>query len=113
MPQLIRRVGVTLSVFVILCLASSSTREARPARILPASRPIAIRPDYLRHLALTATVNGHPVRVVALYANAPDYRPTGSPARDGFEGIASVDDAARAAVAYLREYEAMGAPRAR
>lgn len=108
MPQLIRRVGVTLSAFVILCLASGCNREAESALILPASRPIAIRPDYLRHLALTATVKGHPVRVVALYANAPDYRPTGSPARDGFEGIASVDDAARAAVAYLRRYEATG-----
>ena len=38
----------------------------------------------------------------------PDYRPTGSPARDGSEGIASVDDAARAAVAYLRAYELAG-----
>ena len=48
------------------------------------------------------------MRVVSLYANAPDYRPTGSPERDGFEGIASLDDAARAAVVYLREYEATG-----
>jgi multiple sugar transport system substrate-binding protein len=48
------------------------------------------------------------VRVVSLYAEAPDYRPTGSPKRDGFEGIASLDDAARAAVVYLREYEATG-----
>ena len=67
----------------------------------------------MRHLALTATVKGHPVRVIALYANAPDYLPTGSPARDGFEGIASVDDAARATVAYLRRYEATGDTSAR
>lgn len=53
------------------------------------------------------------MRVVSLYAEAPDYRPTGSPARDGFEGIASLDDAARAAVVYLREYEATGDVRAR
>jgi len=53
------------------------------------------------------------VRVVSLYAEAPDYRPTGSPARDGFEGIASLDDAARAAVVYLREYEATGDIRVR
>ncbi|MDB4899159.1 MAG: hypothetical protein JWN53_967, partial [Gemmatimonadetes bacterium] len=50
---------------------------------------------------------------VALYAEAPDYRPIGSPARDGFEGIASVDDAARAAVVFLRAYESSGDPRAR
>ncbi|HMG13096.1 MAG TPA: hypothetical protein VK571_07975, partial [Gemmatimonadaceae bacterium] len=53
-------------------------------------------------------MRGRPVRVVSLYAEAPDYRPTGSPARDGFEGVASLDDAARAAVVYLREYEATG-----
>jgi multiple sugar transport system substrate-binding protein len=70
--------------------------------------PLAIRLDHLRHLGLSAVVNGRPVRVVSLYAEAPEYRPTGSPARDGFEGIASLDDAARAAVVYLREYEATG-----
>jgi multiple sugar transport system substrate-binding protein len=52
------------------------------------------------------------VRVVSLYAEAPDYVPTGSPARDGYEGIASLDDAARAAVAYLRAYEQTGDLRA-
>lgn len=46
------------------------------------------------------------------YAEAPDDRPTGSPARDGYEGIASLDDAARAAVVYLRAYEATGDARA-
>lgn len=113
MPQLTRRVCVALSASVIVCLATGCNREAESAPISPASRPIAIRPDYMRHLALTATVKGHPVRVIALYANAPDYLPTGSPARDGFEGIASVDDAARATVAYLRRYEATGDTSAR
>jgi multiple sugar transport system substrate-binding protein len=51
--------------------------------------------------------------VIALYATAPDYRPTGSPARDGSEGIASVDDAARAAVVFLRSYEVGGEARDR
>lgn len=52
------------------------------------------------------------MRVVSLYAEAPDYRPTGSPERDGYEGIASLDDAARAAVAYLRAFEQTGDVRA-
>lgn len=96
--------GVALTlVFAINATSCNRTAESAPAS--PASRPIAVIPDYLRHLALDATVKGHPVRVVSLYANAPDYKPTGSPARDGYEGIASVDDAARAAVAYLRYYE--------
>jgi multiple sugar transport system substrate-binding protein len=71
-------------------------------------RPLHISLDHLRHLGLDLVVNGRKVRAVALYAEAPDYRPTGSPARDGYEGIASVDDAARAAVVYLRAYEATG-----
>lgn len=74
--------------------------------------PLAVNLDYLRHLGLDANVGGQPVRVVSLYAEAPDYRPTGSPERDGYEGIASLDDAARAAVAYLRAYEQTGDVRA-
>ena len=70
--------------------------------------PLAISMEHLRHLGMNATVRGQPVRVVSLYAEAPDYRLVGSPARDGFEGIASVDDAARAAVTYLRDYEVTG-----
>src|SRR5258708_15895239 len=67
-----------------------------------------MRLEPLQHLGLDAVVRGRKVRVVSLYAEAPDYRPTGSPKRDGFEGIASLDDAARAAVVYLRQYEATG-----
>ena len=75
--------------------------------------PLVVNLDYLRHLGLDAVVAGRPVRVVSLYAEAPDYRPAGSPARDGYEGMASLDDAARAAVAYLRAYEQTGDARAR
>ena len=75
--------------------------------------PLVVNLDYLRHLGLDAVVAGRPVRVVSLYAEAPDYRPIGSPARDGYEGMASLDDAARAAVAYLRAYEQTGDARAR
>ncbi|MEP6992676.1 MAG: hypothetical protein ABJA80_17205, partial [bacterium] len=70
--------------------------------------PVTLNFAHLRHLTRDLTVAGHSVRVVALYANAPSYVPTGSPRRDGFEGIASVDDAARAAVLYLRDYETTG-----
>jgi len=113
MPRSIGRGSRILAALVFAWLSTSCNREAESALVLPASRPIAIRPDYLHHLALGATVKGQPVRVVALYANAPDYQPTGSPARDGYEGIASVDDAARASVAYLRHYETTGDTTAR
>lgn len=78
-----------------------------------ASPPIAIRYDHLRRLTLDLSVRGRPVRAVALYAEAPSYQPTGSPARDGFEGLACVDDAARAALVHLREFELSRDPRAR
>lgn len=100
------------SLFLILL----STACGRGTEIPAAPRgpaPTAVRLDHLEHLGLDAVVRGQPVRVVSLYAEEPDYRPTGSPARDGFEGIASLDDAARAAVVYLREYEANGDTSAR
>ena len=88
-------------------------RQSESIAAPPDRAPLNVRLDYLQHLGLDATVKTQPVRVVSLYAEAPDYRPTGSPERDGFEGIASVDDAARAAVAYLRSYETSGDKRAR
>jgi multiple sugar transport system substrate-binding protein len=95
-----------LLTFIVGATTSACGRNV-PA-VPPGSAPLSIKLDYLRHLGLNAVVAGHPVRVVALYAEAPDYRPKGSPARDGYEGIASVDDAARAAVVYLRAYEQTG-----
>jgi len=101
------------AVFVVAYLLAGCGRQPETLASPPGPAPLAIRLDYLQHLGLDAVVKGRPVRVVALYAEAPDYRPTGSPARDGYEGIASLDDAARATVVYLRAYEATGDARAR
>ncbi|HMH26769.1 MAG TPA: hypothetical protein VK542_09335, partial [Gemmatimonadaceae bacterium] len=92
-----------LASFSVAC-GRNSESEAAPR----GQAPTRISLDHLQHLGLNAVVRGRKVRVVSLYAEAPDYQPTGSPKRDGFEGIASLDDAARAAVVYLREYEATG-----
>src|SRR5687767_5477911 len=97
-----------LVVVAVLCACRQP-----PAPPPSTSPPIAIRYDHLRRLTLDLTVRGRPVRAVALYAEAPAYRPTGSPARDGFEGLACVDDAARAALVHLREFERSRDPRAR
>ena len=86
---------------------------APPAPTSTAPPPLVLNFDHLQHLTLKATVNAKPVLAIALYANAPDYRLTGSPQRDGSEGIASIDDAARAAVLYLRAFEETGDVRAR
>ena len=95
-----------LVTLIVLCVACGRTTET--VTVPKSESPLAIRFDHLQHLGVNAVVKGKPVRVVSLYAEAPDYHLTGSPARDGFEGIASLDDAARAAVAYLRQYEATG-----
>ncbi len=84
-----------------------------PVAVPSGAKPIELRLDHLRHLGIDVTVAGRPARAVALYAEAPDYRPIGSPARDGFEGLAAVDDAARAAVVYLRHFEQTADPRSK
>src|SRR5438067_3613156 len=91
--------------FCLLAVSSGGCRRALVPPSAARQAPLHISLDHLRHLRLSLTVRGRPVRAVALYAPAPDYKPTGSPERDGREGIASVDDAARAAVVYLRNYE--------
>jgi len=106
-----RRGLILLGVIVLACVPAGCGRRADLTAAPRGPAPLAINLDHLRHLGLNAMVRGKPVRVVSLYAEAPDYRPVGSPARDGFEGIASVDDAARAAVVYLRDYEVTGDPR--
>lgn len=84
-----------------------------PVTVPAGAKPIELRLDHLRHLGIDVTVAGRPARAVALYAEAPDYRPIGSPARDGFEGLAAVDDAARAAVVYLRHFGQTADPRSK
>ena len=100
-------------MLAIAALGVGCGRRAASAPEPPAVAPLRLSLEHLRRLGLDAVVDGRPVRVVALYAEAPDYLPTASPARDGSEGIASVDDAARAAVVYLRAYDMTGDARAR
>lgn len=60
--------------------------------------------SHLQHLTETISMSGENVDIVHVYANYPDYR--WLEASDaGTEGVACVDDAARAAIVYLRHYE--------
>jgi multiple sugar transport system substrate-binding protein len=108
-----RRRPIMLTLIALTGLVAACRRETEAVAAPRGPSPLAIRLDHLRHLGISVAVKGKPVRVVSLYAEAPDYRLVGSPARDGFEGIASVDDAARAAVVYLRDYEVSGDVRSR
>ncbi|HLP18362.1 MAG TPA: hypothetical protein VK470_19030, partial [Bacteroidota bacterium] len=60
--------------------------------------------SHLNHLTERISLGGETVSIVHAHANHPKYEwsDAGEP---GSEGIASVDDAARAAVVYLRHYE--------
>jgi hypothetical protein len=62
---------------------------------------------HLRHLTETIQFRGETVDIVHVYANYPDYEWSGA-AESGPEGIACVDDAARAAVLYLRHFDLTG-----
>src|SRR5256886_14246776 len=91
--------------FCLLAISSGGCRRGLVPPSAARQAPLHISLDHLRHLMVSLTVRGRPVRAVALYAQAPDYTPTGSPSRDGCEGLASVDDAARAGVVFLRAFE--------
>lgn len=102
-----RHSALRLIIAAAIAVAAGCGRELEPLP-KPAFAPLQLSLQHLRHLGLDVVVNQKPVRVVALYAEAPDYKPVGSPARDGYEGIAAVDDAARGAIVYLRSYEVTG-----
>jgi multiple sugar transport system substrate-binding protein len=101
----VRSAVVPAALTALGVLLPGCRQAAPPVEVPSGARPIELRLDHLRHLGFDVTVEGSPVRAVALYAEAPDYHPIGSPARDGFEGLAALDDAARAAIVYLRHFE--------
>jgi hypothetical protein len=68
------------------------------------AQPSDVNFDHLRYLTESIVLGGETVDIVHVYANYPDYRWLES-ADAGTEGVACVDDAARAAVVYLRHFE--------
>lgn len=59
---------------------------------------------HLDYLGEMVNYNGEKIRMIHIYAEAPDYKWVG----DVNEGVACVDDVARAAVVYLRHFELTG-----
>jgi hypothetical protein len=74
---------------------------------LACAQPSLVNFSHLRHLTETILLGGDSVDIVHVYANYPDYG-WREAADAGTEGVACVDDAARAAVLYLRHYELSG-----
>ena len=66
--------------------------------------PPIVNFGHLDHLTEKISFQGDSVNIVHIYSNYPDYAWVGA-AESGPEGIACVDDAARAAVVSLRHYE--------
>jgi hypothetical protein len=67
----------------------------------------AINFAHLNHLTERVVLGGDTVSIVHIYANYPNYHWVAAE-ESGPEGIACVDDAARAAVLFLRSYELQG-----
>ncbi|MCB2211663.1 hypothetical protein KQI52_06075 [bacterium] len=94
----------TVLILLILAAAGSLTLLGGCGTEPAPADPLAINFAHLEHLTESVTVNGRDCDIVHIYANAPSYDWTG----DDDEGNACVDDVARAARLYLREYEATG-----
>lgn len=67
-------------------------------------QPSLVNFQHLQHLTERIELSGDSVDIVHIYANFPSYEWVDAK-ESGPEGIACVDDAARAAVVYLRHYE--------
>ncbi|MDQ7040501.1 MAG: hypothetical protein Q9M35_06135 [Rhodothermus sp.] len=91
-----------LSITGFLGLALVGCQVGAPDRSGLDELPINL--DHLEYLSEDVVQGDSVLRIVHLYAEAPDYRWVDDPD----EGTACVDDAARAAVLYLRLYELTG-----
>jgi hypothetical protein len=74
-----RRAANIMTIFLVAHLFAGCGPQPETPALPPGPAPLAIRLDYLQSLGLDAVVRGRPVRVVALYAEAPFIltRPTG------------------------------------
>ncbi len=88
-------IPLALSMVLLAGCAQPDTKEEFPS---------LINFSHLDHLSERIAFRGDSVTIVHIYSNFPDYGWVGA-AESGPEGIACVDDAARAAVVSLRHYE--------
>lgn len=105
-PLGLRAAGLRLSVLFLLCIlaiapACDSSGSNDDEDTLP---PLMLNLAHLDHLLEIVEVGGVTYGIVHIYAEAPTYEWV----HDDDEGAAALDDAARAAVVYLRHFEVTG-----
>lgn len=98
------RLAPALLLLLALFLAAPGCSATASEDDTPDADASLLNLSHLDHLGQDVEVGGVTYRIVHIYAEAPDYDWVG----DDDEGIACVDDAARAAVVYLRHYETTG-----
>jgi hypothetical protein len=84
-----------MDVFFILCIIQSCSQNSNEG-----DRSL-VNLSHLNHLYEEVLLDSLPAAFIYIYADYPDYKPVEATG----EGIACVDDVARAAIVYLRNYE--------
>jgi hypothetical protein len=92
-----------VSIALLLCFTFILGCKNQPSKEVEPV-PSMLNLNHLDNLGEVVTYNGQKIRLIHIYAEAPDYNWVG----DSDEGISCVDDVARAAVVYLRHFELTG-----
>lgn len=90
-----------LLLLMIAFAVAACTQTPPPSTAEPTSM---VNFGHLDYLGEEVVLDGDTLRIIHIYADAPSYKWTG----DDDEGVACVDDAARATIAYLRDFELSG-----
>jgi multiple sugar transport system substrate-binding protein len=99
------RAALCLALSVSVASLTAGCRDRAEPALVETREPLVPSHAHLERLVMDVSVDGREARAVALYSAPPGYGPVASPVRDGLEGVACVDDAARAAVLFLRRWE--------
>ncbi|MDN4523912.1 hypothetical protein [Fictibacillus fluitans] len=96
-----KRFRMLLAFVVAFCLASPAYAHAAGK---PSEEETPVNLEHLNFLNEDVTIDGVDMLITHIYSEAPDYKWVDASG----EGIACVDDVARAAVVYLNDYEQNG-----
>lgn len=94
----IMAIGILFVMLTAACSPDETVQDEASAE------PSIVNLDHLDSLGELVMHNGEQVRLIHIYAEAPDYHWVGDPN----EGVSCVDDVARSAVVYLRHFELTG-----